>query len=172
LKVPEVKHSSNKWEKAKDKFDYNRISNRVYKMTYDIYERSSYRTDAKKFDVRWSIYTNSPKDNYNLNVAGQERVCSTREEAEKYIQGRIKAYSHLFTEISPPIPKEYENAFRVYGQLLPGYITEEMQKAQEAEKPKAEEKPSVRKQLAVLKSQEKSAVPQEPGKTRSAPELG
>lgn len=170
LKVPEVSHTSNKWEK--DRYDKFTISNRVYKMTYDIYERSSWRTHAKKYDVRWSIYTNSPKDNYNLNVAGQERVCSTREEAEKYIQGRIKAYSHLFAEISPPIPKEYENAFRVYGQLLPGYITEEMQKAQEAEKPKAEEKPSVRKQLAVLKSQEKSAAPQEPGKTRSAPELG
>lgn len=171
LKMPEVSHTSNKWEKDKDKFDYNRISNRVYKMTYDIYERSSWRTDAKKFDVRWSIYTNSPKNNCNLNVAGQERVCSTREEAEKYIQGRIKAYSHLFTEISPPIPKEYENPFRVYGQLLPGYITEEMQKTQEAEKPKAAEKPSVRKQLATLKSQEKSAAPQESGKAYSVPEL-
>lgn len=169
LKVPEVSHTSNKWEK--NQYDKFVISNKVYKMTYDIYERSSYRTDAKKFDVRWSIYTNSPKNNYNLNVAGQERVCSTREEAEKYIQGRIKAYSHLFTEISPPIPKEYENPFRVYGQLLPGYITEEMQKTQEAEKPKAAEKPSVRKQLAALKAQEKSTPPQEPGKSRSAPEL-
>ena len=171
LKMPEVSHTSNKWEKDKDKFYYNRISNRVYKMFYDIYERSSYRTGAKKFDVSWSIYTNSPKKNYNLNVAGQERVCSTREEAEKYIQGRIKAYSHLFTEISPPIPNEYESPFRVYGQLLPGYITEEMLKAQKAKKPKAAEKPSVRKQLATLKSQEKSAAPQEPGKAYSVPEL-
>lgn len=172
LEVPEVEHSSNKWVKAKDEFDYNRISNRVYKMSYRIYERSSYRTDAKKYDVRWDIYTNRPQSQSSYRVAGQERVCSTREEAEKYIQGRIKAYSHLFTEISPPIPKELEKSFMVYGQLLPGYITEEMQKAQEADKPKAPEKPSVRKQLAALKAQEKSNTPpQKPDKTRSAPEL-
>ena len=122
LNTPKSKHTSNKWEKNEN--DKYTISNMVYKMTYDIYERSSYRTDAKKFDVRWSIYTNSPKNNYNLNVAGQERVCSTREEAEKYIQGRIKAYSHLFTEISPPIPKEYIEAFKVNGILLPGYREE------------------------------------------------
>lgn len=172
LKVPEVEHSSNKWVKAKDEFDYNRISNRVYKMSYRIYERSSYRTDAKKYDVRWDIYTNRPQSQSSYKVAGQERVCSTREEADKYIQGRIKAYSHLFTEISPPIPKELEKSFMVYGQLLPGYITEEMQKAQEAEKPKTAEKPSIRKQLTTLKAQEKSNTPpQKPDKTRSAPEL-
>lgn len=171
LKVPEVEHSSNKWVKAKDEFDYNHISNRVYKMSYRIYERSSYRTDAKKYDVRWDIYTNRPQSQSSYRVAGQERVCSTREEAEKYIQGRIKAYSHLFTEISPPIPKELEKSFMVYGQLLPGYITEEMQKAQEAEKPKVAEKPSVRKQFAALKAQEKSNTPPEQTKTHSAPEL-
>ena len=171
MEVPEVEHSSNKWVKAKDEFDYNRISNRVYKMSYRIYERSSWRTDTKKYEVRWDIYTNRPQSQNSYKVAGQERVCSTREEAEKYIQGRIKAYSHLFTEISPPIPKELEKSFMVYGQLLPGYITEEMQKAQETEKPKAAEKPSVRKQLATLKVQEKNTPPQEPDKLRSAPEL-
>ena len=132
LKVPEVSHTSNKWVKAKDEFGYNRISNKVYKMSYRIYERSSYRTDAKKYDVRWDIYTNRSQSQNSYKVAGQERVCNTREEAEKYIQGRIKAYSHLFTEISPPIPEEYKHAFMVYGQLLPGYTTEEMQKSQEA----------------------------------------
>lgn len=169
LKVPEVSHTSNKWEK--DQYDKFTISNRVYKMTYDIYERSSWRTDAKKYDVRWNICTNRPQSQSSYKVAGQERVCATREEAEKYIQGRIKAYSHLFTEISPPIPKEYEKSFMVYGQLLPGYITEEMQKAQETEKPKAAEKPSIRKQLTTLKAQEKSNTPPEQTKTHSVPEL-
>ena len=118
LKVPEVSHTSNKWEK--DRYDKFTISNRVYKMTYDIYERSSWRTDAKKYDVRWNIYTNRPPSQSSYKVAGQERVCSTREEAEKT---------------------------------------------------KTAEKPSVRKQLAALKAQEKNTPQQEPGKTRSAPEL-
>lgn len=169
LKVPEVSHTSNKWEK--DRYDKFTISNRVYKMTYDIYERSSWRSETKKYDVRWNIYTNRPSPQSSYKVAGQERVCSTREEAEKYIQGRIKAYSHLFTEISPSIPKEYEPSFTVHGQLLPGYTTVEMQKAKETEKAKtAEKKPSIRQQLNSEKAKEKAET-SPPVQKRSAPEL-
>ena len=99
-------------------------------------------------------------------------MCAAREEAEKYIQGRIKAYSHLFTEISPPIPKDLEKSFMVHGYLLPGYVTEEMQKAaaEKAEK-SAEKKPSIRKQLNELKADQKKN-PQEPQKTRPENEIG
>ena len=168
--VPEVSHTSNKWEK--DSSDRFTISNKVYKMTYDIYERSSWRNNTVKYDARWHIYTNRPYTQISYKVAGQERACATREEAEKYIQGRIKAYSHLFTEISPPIPKDLEKAFMVHGHLLPGYVTEEMQKAaaEKAEKP-AEKKPSIRKQLNELKADQKKN-PQEPQKTRTENEIG
>lgn len=57
----------------------------------------------------------------------------------------------------------------VHGHLLPGYVTEEMQKA-EAEKP-VEKKPSIRKQLNKLKADQKKN-PQEPQKTRPGNELG
>ena len=168
--VPEVSHTSNKWEK--DGSDRFTISNKVYKMTYNIYERSSWRNDTVKYDVRWNIYTNRPDYTNAYKVAGQERVCAAREEAEKYIQGRIKAYSHLFTEISPPIPKDLEKSFMVHGHLLPGYVTEEMQKAaaEKAEK-QAEKKPSIRKQLNELKADQKKN-PQEPQKTRPENEIG
>ena len=146
--VAEVSHTSNKW--IKDEYGKSTISNKVYKMTYNICERSSWRNNTVKYDVRWHIYTNRPYPQNSYKVAGQERACATREEAEKYIQGRIKAYSHLFTEISPPIPKDLEKSFMVHGHLLPGYVTEEMQKAA-AEKP-AEKKPSIRKQLNELKA--------------------
>ena len=43
---------------------------------------------------------------------------------EKYLQGRIAAYSHLFTEISPPIPADARQRFCVNGVLLPGYTVE------------------------------------------------
>ena len=165
--VPEVSHTSNKWEK--DGTDRFTISNKVYKMTYNIYERSSWRNDTVKYDVRWNIYTNRPDYTNAYKVAGQERVCATRVEAEKYIQGRIKAYSHLFTEISPPRPKDLEKSFMVHGYLLPGYVTEEMQKAA-AEKP-AEKKPSIRKQLNELKADQKKN-PREPQKTRPENEIG
>lgn len=170
LNVPETEHTSNKWVKGKDNYDYSKISNRVYTMSYRIYERSSWRSDAKKYDVNWFIYTNSPKEHSNIQIAGQERVCNSREEAEKYIQGRIKAYSHLFSEISPPIPKEHEKPFMVYGQLLPGYVTEEMQAARKAQETEQTKKASIREQLNSLKAQEKP-TPQKQPKTRSEPEL-
>ena len=43
---------------------------------------------------------------------------------DKYLQGRIATYAHLFAEISPPIPKGEEGRFSVNGVLLPGYSTE------------------------------------------------
>ena len=43
---------------------------------------------------------------------------------EKYLQGRIAAYAHLFTEISPPIPEDDQRRFYVNGVLLPGYTVE------------------------------------------------
>ena len=165
LNVPEVSHTSNKWEK--DRYDKFTRSNRVYKMTYDIYERSSWRTDATKYDVRWNIYTNSPHKNYNEKVAGQERSFADKASAEKYLQGRIKAYAHLFTENSPPIPDEYTRPFIVHGQLLPGYTTEAMQKAQEQLLP--DKKPSIRKQLT---EQAKEIKPEQKSVKRTGPELG
>ena len=170
LKVPEVSHTSNQW--IKDEYGKSTISNKVYKMTYNICERSSWRNNTVKYDVRWHIYTNRPDYTNAYKVAGQERACATREEAEKYIQGRIKAYSHLFTEISPPIPKDLEKSFMVHGHLLPGYVTEEMQKAtaEKAEKP-TEKKPSIRKQLNELKADQRKN-PQEPQKTRPENEIG
>ena len=43
---------------------------------------------------------------------------------EKYLQGRIAAHAHLFTEISPPIPEEHQKRFYVNGVLLPGYTVD------------------------------------------------
>ena len=167
LTVPEVSHTSNKWEKGE--YGKYTISNRVYKMTYDIYERSSWRSDKVKYDVRWNIYTNRPDYQSAYKVAGQERTCASRGEAEKYIQGRIKAYSHLFTEISPPIPKNLEKSFMVHGNLLPGYVTEETQKA--VSEKSAEKKPSIRKQLSELKADKKD-ISQKPQRVRSENEIG
>ena len=45
-------------------------------------------------------------------------------EMEKYLRGRIKAYSHLFTEISPPIPKKDQKHFLINGTLFKGYTVE------------------------------------------------
>ncbi|MCI9654620.1 MAG: hypothetical protein HFF45_01195 [Lawsonibacter sp.] len=45
----------------------------------------------------------------------------TPEAAQKYIQGRFDLYSHLFTELRPPIPDGFQRAFTINGCLLPEY---------------------------------------------------
>ena len=58
-------------------------------------------------------------------IAGQrDKRFTEKADMERYLQGRIKAYAHLFTEISPPIPKGQEGRFSVNGILLPGYTVE------------------------------------------------
>ena len=127
-RIPEVKHTANKWQDEDN--DRHTISNRVYKMSYRVYENTRYDKAAQKsipysYTLSWNVYTNSPHGYGQAKIAGQDRkVFADRAAMEKYLNGRIKAYEKLFTEISPAIPPEYAEQFRVNGQLLPGYTVE------------------------------------------------
>lgn len=166
LKVPEVSHTSNKWVQGDN--GYFHKSNRVYEMSYKMWESCSWRTNKPKWEIRWQIYTNSPIQNNSYRIVEREKVCNTKEEAEKYIQGRIKAYDNLFVQINPPIPDDYRQSFCVFDNLLPGYITESMQKELDG---KAAQKPSVKNQLNELKSQSKEKSKPEPSKKRNEIEI-
>ena len=127
-RTPAAAHTANQWEQP-DEYRHVR-SNMVYKMDYRISENTRYDKAAGQsipysYTLSWSVYTNSP-DGYNqAKIAGQDRkVFADKAAMEKYLNGRIKAYSHLFTELSPPIPPEYAQHFRVNGVLLPGYTVE------------------------------------------------
>ena len=123
-----VQHTFNQWQEN----EYNRHtrSNRVYQMNYYIYENTRYDSEKQKsipysYSLTWGVYTNSPNRNGQAKIAGQDRkVFPDKAAMEKYLNGRIKAYDHLFTEISPPIPQEYAEYFKVNGMLLPGYTVE------------------------------------------------
>ena len=138
-----VTHTANQWE-APDEYRHIR-SNMVYQMDYSISENTRYDSAAQKsvpysWTLRWSLYTNSPHGNQREKIAGQDRkVFSSREELDKYLNGRIKAHEHYFTEISPAIPKEYADYFKVNGCLLPGYTIEGEEPAKAAELPAQEE---------------------------------
>lgn len=161
VETPPPEHSSNKW--CEDRNGYKSISNAVYKMSYHIFEHKSWRTDNIRWDLRWSVYTNSFDSCYNLKVAGQDKSFSSKEAMEKYLQGRINAFSHLFTEISPPIPDHLIRPFCVNNRLLPGYITESEAKA----KKELETKPSVRDKLKSLKEETKSSLKKSPTHNRN-----
>lgn len=151
-----VTHTANQWE-APDEYRHIR-SNMVYQMDYSISENTRYDSAAQKsvpysWTLRWGLYTNAPHGNSMEKIAGQERkVFSSREELDKYLNGRIKAHDHYFTEISPAIPKEYADCFKVNGCLLPGYTIEGEEPAK----------------AAALPTQEEAAQPQQ---TTATPEM-
>lgn len=127
VRTPHVQHTANEWREN----EYNRPtpSNRGYQMNYYIYENTRYDKEAQKsipysWTLTWSVRTNSPSRT-QAKIAGQDRKVFTDKAAmEKYLNGRIKAYDRLFTEISPPIPQEYADYFKVNGMLMPDYTIE------------------------------------------------
>lgn len=164
--TPPVKHTSNEWEKTD--YDWHTRSNAVYEMTYHIYENTRYDREKKEsipysWSLTWSVRTNGPDNGRNVRIAGQERkTYSDKAAMEKYLAGRIKAYDHLFTEITPVIPKEYTQQFKVNGQLLPGYTIEgeEVQKQPEVtEKPEPEVAAPVQPETVVETPAAKPIVP-------------
>ena len=138
-----VTHTANQWE-APDEYRHIR-SNMVYQMDYSISENTRYDSAAQKsvpysWTLRWSLRTNAPGSYRQAKIAGQDRkVFASREELDKYLNGRIKAHDHYFTEISPAIPKEYADCFKVNGCLLPGYTIEGEEPAKAAALPTQEE---------------------------------
>ena len=110
-----VNHTSNQWKK--DQYGNYERSNRVYKMTYRFYDRTHYdrikqETVTDAWYLSWHLHYNTicnptpdlTGDGWQL--AGQsDKRFTEKADMERYLQGRIKAYAHLFTEVSPPIPK-------------------------------------------------------------------
>ena len=175
LHTQEVKHTANEWRKTDNWKNDEEISNRVYRMTGGIWEDTKYDRETKQsvpvaWYVTWDVYVNSPKESYGEKIAGQNQKRYTdKAAAEKYLEGRKKAYSHLFTEISPQIPKQYEHHFTVYGALLPGYTVEGQEPVKTdhtaadvseggISMPEKPEKPSVLGKLSAAKEREKAAA--------------
>lgn len=132
LRTPSTKHTSNQW--AVDQYGLHERSNMVYKMTWRVYENTRWDREAERsvpvsYDLTWYLFFNTPQNPDHTGpgrqIAGQERKhFGDKATMEKYLQGRIAAHAHLFTEISPPIPKGEEGRFSVNGVLLPGYTVE------------------------------------------------
>ena len=156
-RTPAVTHTENQWQA--DENNNHTISNNVYQMRYHIYENTRYDREQGKsipysYTLTWGVHTNSPDRYGQAKIAGQDRkVFADKAAMEKYLNGRIKAYQHLFTEISPTIPQEYAEHFKVNGQLLPGYTVEgeEQQTKQEQTAPeKIEPDAAISPQAATL----------------------
>lgn len=106
------------------------MSNMVYKMTCRASETTNWRSSKRPrpicWELTWLLVFNTPQNpdysGHGRQIAGQsQKRFDDKASMEKYLRGRIKAYAHLFTEISPPIPKEHSRRFCVNGLLLPGY---------------------------------------------------
>ena len=134
VRTAPVKHTSNVWTEQENKGHFE-ISNMVYKMTYHIYDRTAYDHKLQKsvpvaWFVSWDVSFNVPREYYSdhyysrssAGIADQrDKRYTDKAAADKYLQGRIAAYAHLFTELSPPIPEDKTELFTINGILLPGY---------------------------------------------------
>lgn len=133
LRTPPTPHTANQWKTTEH--DWHELSNMVYKFTWRVYERTEWNRKAEKsipiaWELSWYLTFNTPHEpdftGPGRQIAGQDRkVFKDPADMEKYLQGRVKAYAHLFTEISPPIPEEHKRRFCVNSVLLPGYTVED-----------------------------------------------
>ena len=130
LNTHETQHTSNQWV-HQDYKDQDTISNMVYFMNVSVWEDKKYDHSLKEsvpvaWYVTWRVGLHSPKNGgYGRELASQVRKRYTdKAAAQKYIEGRKKAYEKYFQEISPPIPQIYAEDFKVNGVLLPGYMVQ------------------------------------------------
>lgn len=131
-------HTANQW--IVNQYGNHEMSNMVYKFFWREYERIEWDRVKEQsvpvaWEITWNVTFNTPQNpDYSgrgRQIAGQDKkVFKDRAAMEKYLQGRISAYAHLFTEISPPIPEEHKKRFFVNGVLLPGYTVETPQLTQ------------------------------------------
>ena len=158
LKVHPVTHTSNQW--TEDQHGRHEMSNMVYCFSWREYERTEWSRAAQKsvpvaWELSWSLHYNTTQNpdhsGSGRQLAGQDRkVFKDRAAMEKYLQGRIAAYSHFFTEISPPIPADARKRFCVNGVLLPGYTVDVP----------APPPPNVEDLLSLLEDGDMDALPQ------------
>ena len=187
-RVPQVEHTSNQWQQSHYR-DTETVSNMVYKMSVSLHEDNHYDNDTGQFVsdawiVTWGVSLNTPDEYRTKKIAGQDRKrFSDKDAALKYIEGRKKAYAHLFTEISPPIPERYADRFSKNGLLLPGYVVEGklplttdvkavdfLNALSDGEFMPDTKKPSVLGKISDTKSQQK-AEPAAPSKKKKEPEI-
>lgn len=129
LRTPAVSHTANVWNE--DRYGWHERSNMVYKFSWRVNENTRWdssigKSIIKSWSLSWFLVFNTPANpdytGSGRQLAGQSgKVFTDQATLEKYLQGRISAYSKLFLEISPPIPAEHEKRFCINGVLLPGY---------------------------------------------------
>ena len=85
-------------------------------MDHRSYQRQRQESVPYSWSLTWNVRTNDPDGRGSAKIAGQDRKTFADKAAmEKYLARRMKAYDHLFTEISPPIPKDDRSEERRVG---------------------------------------------------------
>lgn len=120
IQLPE--NSKNQWETevyyAGDKA--YKISNSLYSMCIRINTYSDEITVSYYVALRGpKSFDNNPRYEYIANV--NRKVFHDMAAAEKYIEGRKKAYAKYFQEENPVVPNEYRAMFQLYGVDIPCY---------------------------------------------------
>lgn len=135
LNTSEPEHSNNEWKIEIDGcFVIHSISNKTYCMWFRMNEITKWREGKEipiAWKVTWSLITNTTTKRV-IQIAGQTgKKFTEKEQCEKYIEGRKRAYKEFFEELQPAVVPACAAAFTVNGLLLPGYRVAELGKRKE-----------------------------------------
>ena len=127
-KCKEIKNYNMEFNKWEIKQEWNNIiytiKNKTYILSFRIYLDKNFKTnEIERYDISYYLNTNNFFNNKyeNCRICSAKKTVTSKEEAEKYIKGRIKAYSKYFKEEYPPVLKEFANNFKEQGILLEPY---------------------------------------------------
>jgi len=127
--VKVIKHSSNQWHNGgksdREDFWMRERSNATYIMWYRVHVHTERNTPVV-WELSWAVTIQSHiSSKSGASIGGQyNKKFKSKEAMEKYLNGRIKAYEHLFQDEFPPIPQKYAQHFKIGGMLLPQYTIE------------------------------------------------
>ncbi len=134
-------------------------------MTYNIYERSSWRNDTVKYDVRWNIYTNRPIiQMHTQGCRSGTGVLPVRKPRNTYKAElrRIRTCSRKYRRL---YRKTWKNPLWYTVIYCRAMLRRNAESSGGKSGKTGREKPSIRKQLNELKADQKKNS-QEPQKTR------
>lgn len=109
------------------------ISNEAFKIVFSIEfpmgadaRDASVVRAAKNCEATYTVSSNYLLQgvtgiSYNPTIKTGSKQCNSLDEAKKYLEGRAKALAPLYSEMRPPIPPEYAQAFTYNGVPLPAY---------------------------------------------------
>lgn len=141
LNVPETEHTSNKWVKGKDNYDYSKISNRVYTMSYRIYERSSWRSDAKSMMLIGLYIPTARKNTAIYRLQGKKEYVTAEKKPRNTYKAELRHIRIYFLKYPRPFQRNTKSLLWCTVSFCPDMLRRKCRRHGKHRKPSRLKKP-------------------------------